>query len=283
MTTQTKLWRIIDLINWGTYHFTTKGLDNARREMEWFLCEILKCERIDLYVRFEEILNAEELENFRSMVKRRITGEPFQHIIGKTPFYGRDFIVNQNVLIPRPETEILIERIKLNGNINSLLDIGTGSGCIAISAGLENLAENIFATDISDSSIEIAKENMQLHHIENIQFARHDFLTQKFKTKFDLVVSNPPYIAANEMNFLQLEVREYDPLSALTDNGDGLSFYRRFAEQFENLLNDAGYILLEFGGNNQKDAVESIFQNAGLNTEFFKDLQSDWRIIEVRR
>jgi release factor glutamine methyltransferase len=283
MTTQTKLWRIIDLINWGTYHFTTKGLDNARREMEWFLCEILKCERIDLYVRFEEILNAEELENFRSMVKRRITGEPFQHIIGKAPFYGRDFIVNQNVLIPRPETEILIERIKLNGNVNSLLDIGTGSGCIAISAGLENLAENIFATDISDSSIEIAKENMQLHHIENIQFARHDFLTQTFKTKFDLVVSNPPYIAANEMNFLQLEVREYDPLSALTDNGDGLSFYRRFAQQFENLLNDAGYILLEFGGNNQKDAVESIFQNAGLNTEFFKDLQSDWRIIEVRR
>ena len=97
------------------------------------------------------------------------------------------------------------------------------------------------------------------------------------------MVSNPPYIAANEMNFLQLEVREYDPLSALTDNGDGLSFYRRFAQQFENLLNDAGYILLEFGGNNQKDAVESIFQNAGLNTEFFKDLQSDWRIIEVRR
>jgi release factor glutamine methyltransferase len=170
MTTQTKLWRIIDLINWGTDHFTTKGLDNARREMEWFLCEILKCERIDLYVRFEEILNAEELEDFRLMVKRRITGEPFQHIIGKAPFYGRDFIVNQNVLIPRPETEILIERIKLNGNVNSLLDIGTGSGCIAISAGLENLAENIFATDISDSSIEIAKENMQLHHIENIQF-----------------------------------------------------------------------------------------------------------------
>ena len=153
MTTTTKLWRIIDLINWGTDHFTTKGLDNARREMEWFLCEVLSCQRIDLYVRFEEILNAEELEDFRSMVKRRITGEPFQHIIGKAPFYGRDFIVNQNVLIPRPETEILIERIKLNGNINSLLDIGTGSGCIAISLAKKLSNSKVYAIDVSKKAL----------------------------------------------------------------------------------------------------------------------------------
>jgi len=283
MTTTTKLWRIIDLINWGADHFTTKGMDNARREMEWFLCDILKCERIDLYVRFEEVMDEGELEIFRTMVKRRIAGEPFQHIIGKAPFYGRDFIVNQKVLIPRPETEILIERMKTNGNVNSLLDIGTGTGCIAITTGLENWVENIFATDISQSALEIATENMRLHNLENIQFARHDFLSQNFKTKFDVVVSNPPYIAVNEMNSLQAEVRDYDPPSALTDNGDGLSFYRRFAEQFENLLTSDGYLLLEFGGNAQKGAVESIFQNVGLNTEFFKDLQNDWRVIEVRR
>ena len=283
MTTTTKLWRIIDLINWGADHFTTKGMDNARREMEWFLCDILKCERIDLYVRFEEVMDEGELEIFRTMVKRRIAGEPFQHIIGKAPFYSRDFIVNQKVLIPRPETEILIERMKTNGNVNSLLDIGTGTGCIAITTGLENLVKNIFVTDISQSALEIATENMKLHNLENIQFARHDFLSQNFKTKFDVVVSNPPYIAVNEMNSLQAEVRDYDPPSALTDNGDGLSFYHRFAEQFENLLTSDGYLLLEFGGNAQKGAVESIFQNVGLNTEFFKDLQNDWRVIEVRR
>ncbi len=283
MTTTTKLWRIIDLINWGTDHFTTKGLDNARREMEWFLCEVLSCQRIDLYVRFEEIMNEDELEVFRTMVKRRISGEPFQHIIGKAPFYGRDFIVNQNVLIPRPETEILIERIKTNGSVNSLLDIGTGTGCIAITVGLENLADKIFATDISESTIEIAKDNMKLHQVENIRFAHHDFLKQNFKTKFDVVISNPPYIGTNEMNTLQAEVQDYDPPSALTDNGDGLSFYHRFAEQFENLLTIDGYLLLEFGGNAQKQAVESIFQNAGLKIEFFKDLQNDWRIVEVRR
>ena len=283
MTTNTKLWRIIDLINWGTNHFMAKGLNNARREMEWFLCDILTCKRIDLYVRFEEIMSGSEMKIFRKMVKRRISGEPFQHIIGKAPFYGRDFIVNQNVLIPRPETEILIERIKTNGKVGSLLDIGTGTGCIAITAEIENLADNIFATDISESSIEIAKENMTLHHVENIQFARHDFLRQNFKSNFDVVVSNPPYIAVNEINTLQTEVKDYDPPSALTDYSDGLSFYRHFSEQFDNLLKLDGYLLLEIGGGDQQDAVESIFQNAGLNTEFFKDLQQDWRMVEVRR
>ena len=283
MPTTTKPWRIIDLINWGTDHFTEKGVENSRREMEWFLCDILDCERIDLYVRFEEIMDEKELEGFRSMVKRRIGGEPFQHIIGKASFYGRDFIVNKNVLIPRPETEILIEQIKTNGKVNSLLDIGTGTGCIALTAGLENLAENIFATDISHSAIGIATDNMKLHQVENIQIARHDFLRQQFKTKFDVVVSNPPYISAEEINSLQAEVRDYDPQSALTDNSDGLSFFHRFAEQFDNLLIPNGYLLLEFGGNKQKDKVEEIFTNVGLNTNFYKDLQNDWRVVEVRR
>ena len=158
-----------------------------------------------------------------------------------------------------------------------------GTGCIAITAVIENLADNIFATDISESSLEIAKENMILHHVEKIQFARHDFLRQNFKSNFDVVVSNPPYIAVNEMNALQTEVKDYDPPSALTDYSDGLTFYRHFSEQFDDLLKLDGYLLLEIGGGDQQDAVESIFQNAGLNTEFFKDLQQDWRMVEVRR
>jgi len=251
--------------------------------MEWFLCEILSCQRIDLYVRFDEIMDGSKLEVFRSMVKRRMSGEPFQHIIGKAPFYGRDFIVNKNVLIPRPETEILMDRLKSNGKVNSLLDIGTGSGCIAITAELENLADKIFATDISDFALEIAIENMKLHHVANIQFAQHDFLRQNFKTKFEVVISNPPYIAANELNNLQPEVKDYDPQSAITDNADGLSFYHHFAAKFENLLTNDGYLLLEFSGNHQKDAIKTIFQNAGLQIEFFMDLQNDWRIVEVRK
>ena len=283
MATITKPWRIIDLINWGTDRFAEKGISNARREMEWFLCDILDSQRIDLYIQFENLLNENNLIKLRQMVQRRLSGEPFQHILGKGSFYGRDFRVDNNVLIPRPETELLIERLKARGKVNSLLDIGTGTGCIAITASLEKLAENIFATDSSVSALSVAKENMKIFNVTNVQMAVHNFLHNRFKSKFDVVVSNPPYISVDDMSFLQKEVKDYDPSSALTDNADGLSFYRRFAEQFDNLLISGGVLMLEFGGNSQKNNVEKIFYRAGLKTEFFKDLQKKWRVVEVYR
>ena len=283
MTTQTKSWRIIDLINWGNEHFTQKGIENSRREIEWFLCDVLDCQRIDLYIQFEDLIHEKDLTKLRQMVKRRLSGEPFQHILGKGCFYGRDFKVNNNVLIPRPETELLIERLKMVKKVNSLLEIGTGSGCIAITASLEELAENIFATDNSQSAINVAKENMKKFAVTNIKMVVHDFLQSRFKSKFDVVISNPPYIAYDGMDGLQREVRDYDPRSALTDNADGLSFYRRFAEQFDNLLKPGGILILEFGLNKQKDDIEKIFRAVELKTEFFKDLQKKWRVVEVRR
>ena len=283
MATITKPWRIIDLINWGTDHFTEKGISNARREMEWFLCDVMDCQRIDLYIQFEDLLHENNLTKLRKMVQRRLSGEPFQHILGKGSFYGRDFRVNNNALIPRPETELLIERLKIRGKVNSLLDIGTGSGCIAITASLEKLAENIFATDHSQSALNVAKENMEKFAVTNIKMTVHDFLQSRFKSKFDVVISNPPYIAEDDMAGLQIEVRDYDPRSALTDNADGFSFYRRFAEQFDSLLKPGGILILEFGLNKQKDDIEKIFRAVELKTEFFKDLQKKWRVVEVRR
>ena len=283
MTISTQTWKIIDLIKWGTDHFTEKGIDNARREMEWLLCNVLDYERIDLYLKFETLLKASELEQLRTMVKRRVVGEPFQHIIGKAPFYGRDFIVNPSVLIPRPETGVLIERLRKNGKVSTLLDIGTGSGCIAISCALENLAEKIYATDISSSALEVARENMHLYDINCIQFACHNFLNSSFKSRFDVVLSNPPYIAADEMECLQVEVRDYDPKIALTDGADGYVFYRRFAEIFDELINPDGYMLLEIGGNSQKEVVEGVFLDTGLTATFIKDIQGDFRVVEVRK
>ena len=283
MTTQTKPWRIIDLINWGNDRFTQQGVENSRIEMEWFLCDVLDCQRIDLYIQFEDLLHENDLTKLRQMVQRRLSGEPFQHILGKGCFYGRDFMVDNNVLIPRPETELLIERLKKGGKVNSLLDIGTGSGCIAITASLEELAENIFATDNSQSALNVAKENMGKFAVNNIKMIIHDFLQCRFKSKFDVVLSNPPYVADEDIANLQSEVRDYDPRSALTDNADGLSFYRRFAVQFDNLLKPGGILILEFGGNKQKDDIEKIFNEAKLKTEFFKDLQKHWRVVEVRK
>ena len=283
MISEAKRWRIIDLINWGEEHFTQKNIDNARFEMEWFLCHVLNYKRIDLYIRFEDILCEKDLFKLRKMVQRRLAGEPFQHIICKGSFYGRDFIIDKNVLVPRPETEIIIERLKLKEKINSLLDIGTGSGCIAITASLEGLAKNIFATDISPHAVKIAKKNMKFLKADNIQFSVHDFLQSPFNTKFDVVVSNPPYIAINQFHNLQIEVRDYDPLTALTDNRDGLTFYRKFSNQFDKLLNPNGILILEFGGKEQKLHIEHIFSSNKLTTHFYKDLQNQWRVVEVRR
>ena len=159
MSAKTKPWSIIDLINWGTDRFTKKGISNARLEMEWILCDILNCERIDLYVHFDNLMKEVELGKLRSMIKRRVAGEPFQHIIGKAPFYGRDFKVNHNVFVPRPETEIIIDRIKENGVVSTLLDIGTGSGCLAITAVLENLVNNVYFQDLVQLSIQFGTRN----------------------------------------------------------------------------------------------------------------------------
>ena len=283
MTTAIKAWNIINLIGWGTSHFTKKGIENARREMEWLLCNVLGCERIDLYLKFENLLKESELEELRTMVKRRVAGEPFQHIIGKAPFYGRDYFVNSSVLIPRAETGVLIDRLKENKKVSTLLDVGTGSGCIAITCALENLSEKIYATDISFDALKVAQENMKLHKTESIQAACHNFLKNGFKTRFDVVISNPPYIAADEMEDLQAEVRDYDPEIALTDGGDGHVFYKRFSKSFDDLISPGGYMLLEIGGNSYKEGVEKIFSKAGLQTTFLKDLQGDFRAVEVRK
>ncbi len=283
MTTTKKAWNIIDIINWGTDYLKKNRIENAQREMEWFLCNVLGYERIDLYLKFENLLKESELEQLRSMVKRRVTGEPFQHIIGKAPFYGRDFIVNSNVLIPRTETGILINRMKKNEKVSSLLDVGTGSGCIAITCALENLSKKIYATDICSKALTVAHENIQLHDTEQIQTINHNILNRGFIARFDVVISNPPYISIDEMDSLQSEVRGYDPEKALTDGSDGYVFYRRFSELFDDLLNPFGFMLLEIGGNAQKEGVEKIFSDAGLQTEVFRDNQDDFRVVEVRK
>ena len=276
-----KIWTTIDLIKWGEDYFVSKGISNAKLEVEWFLCHILNYQRIDLYVQFEQPLMKDELAQFKEMVRRRIEGEPFQHILGKADFYGRDFIVNKHVLIPRPETEMIIELLKKKDTVESILEIGSGSGCIATTISLENLSTSIIATDISKEALSIAKENSQKFNVKNIDFKIHDFLNTDINSIFDVVVSNPPYIGSDEMDALQKEVQDYDPKIALTDNDDGLSFYRRFAELGTSLLNENGYMLLEFGGAHQVVTISEIFESHQFNVKFHNDLQGDPRIVEV--
>ncbi len=281
MSISQKTWRTIDLINWGTDYFTENNIENARREIEWLLCHVLKCQRIDLYMQFENPISDVSLSLFRTCIKRRIDGEPFQHIIGISPFFGRDFKVNTDVLIPRPETETIIHTLKKAGEINSILEIGTGSGCLSISIDLENICTSIIATDISKEALTIARSNAHTLNSKSVDFKLHDFLNTDIVSSFDVVVSNPPYIATHEMENLQSEVKNYDPHIALCDNNDGLSFYRRFAEVGKSLLNEGGFMLLEFGGINQKGVVESIFNESGYQTTIIDDQNNEPRIIRV--
>lgn len=280
---QPKTWRVIDLINWGESYFKSKEIPNSRREIEWLLCDILNCQRIDLYLEFEKPVIGEELQQFKSFLHRRLKGEPFQHIIGKAPFYGRDFEVDSCVLIPRPETEVIIDVLKRRIKSLSALEIGTGSGCIAITLIEENLAEQVIATDISKSALDVARGNAVKLKTDNISFRRHDFLKVVISSKFDLVVSNPPYVGKGEVAGLDPVVAKYDPIDALTDHGDGLSFYRRFAETGHDLLLPDGVMVLEFGGAHQQESIETIFTKAGYHVTFHNDLQHDPRVVEITR
>jgi len=282
MTSKTKkVWTILDIINWGKNYLTQNGISNAKLELEWFLAELLQCNRIDLYVRFEEPLNPTELDKIRDFIKRRKNHEPFQYILGKAPFYGSDFLINSNVLIPRPETETIIDLAKNINMGDNFLEIGTGSGCIAITLLKEKIFSHGFAIDVSNSAVQIAEKNKINFKIENLKLEIMDFLAQPINQKFDCIISNPPYIPVHEMDSLKDNVKKFEPQIALTDKSDGLTFYRKIAEEGFNLLNPNGYILLETGGENQYKSVKNLFFKKKYRIKTHKDQNGENRFLEL--
>ncbi|MFC1480793.1 peptide chain release factor N(5)-glutamine methyltransferase [Candidatus Neomarinimicrobiota bacterium] len=275
-------WRIIDLINWATDFFQSHNIDNARHEVDWLLSDLLQIERVALYVDFDRPLSKLELAAFKQLVIRRTNGEPFQHIIGKGPFFGRDFKVTPDVLIPRPETELLIERLQMGSAPATILDIGTGSGCIAITAGLLFPDAQVSAFDISEKALEIAKENANLLGAGNVTFKELDFLNDLPSSDFDVVLCNPPYVSESELPELEPTVRDHEPTTALTDHSDGLTFYRRLAQVGQKLLRPGGRLIVEIGGPQQVKAIRVLFASLGGKLSIHRDLQGDERVIEVR-
>ncbi len=275
-------WRIIDLIKWGTDYFTDRNIANARLEVEWLLAYQLDLKRIDLYVQHERVLAPGELQGFKELVRRRVAGEPFQYILGKAPFYGRDFTVNPAVLIPRTETEVLIQVLRRGSAPGAILDIGTGSGCLAITAALLYPDSQIIAVDNSPAALEIAGANARQFEVTNISFQNRDLLKVLPEGKFDVILCNPPYVADNEVPNLQREIREHEPMAALTDGADGLTWFRRLAEIGPRLLLPNGRLITEIGGNYQAETVRSILENAGADVALHKDLQEESRVCEGR-
>ena len=280
-----KLWRVIDLLNWAESYFKEKGFENPRGEIEWLLRAVLDCSRMDVYLRFEESLSQSQLATLRGWVKRRLAREPLQYITGFCDFYGREFFVNKHVLIPRPETERLIDIVleNLKGiDSPSILDVGTGSGCIATTLGLEIPSSTILGVDVSSDVLQVANENKENLGAENVSFEEMNILKQLPEGQFDLLVSNPPYVPEGEMDGLMKDVKDFEPTNALTDENDGLTFYHRFAQVGNDLVKTGGWIILEVGLGDHPNNVKDIFMESGYSdTELIKDYNGDDRVLVV--
>ena len=281
-----KVWRIVDLIQWLESYFREKSHQNPRLEIEWMLCSLLNCERLDLYMRFDEPLSGSQLSTLRGWVKRRSKNEPLQYITESCEFYGIEFFVDKRVLIPRPETERLIdEAIKSIKHVKSpnIFDIGTGSGCIAITLAKEIENSNVLGIDKSIMSLQVAKINSAELNVENVTFLEMDILNQYPKEKFDLVISNPPYIPKKEIPGLMKDVKDFEPKIALTDFDDGLTFYKRISKIIPHILKDDSSCILELGLGNHPDKVLSIFKESGYsNMEIFDDYNGDMRVLSIK-
>jgi release factor glutamine methyltransferase len=280
-----RTWRIIDVIKWGEDYFKTKAFENPKQEIEWLLCDLLGLKRIDLYVKFEDKINNFKLNKLKSWIKRRLKREPLQYITGETEFYGLKFKITPQALIPRPETERLVDLTLLSIGNNSdlkLLEIGAGSGCVSIAISNNNPMVNILSLDISKDALELAETNAKLNNCKNITFLEMDFLNDIPEDKFDILISNPPYIPRNEIENIMPEVKNFEPRIALTDNGDGLTFYHRIAKKAKNLINPNGLILLEVGLGEHPQKVLSLFKKSGFDQlELIKDFNNNERILKI--
>jgi release factor glutamine methyltransferase len=282
-----RTWKILDLLKVTEEHFRKNNIESPRLNAELLLSGTLNTKRINLYLDFEKPLTESELTDYREKIRRRLTGEPVQYILGEAEFYGLKFKVNPDALIPRPETELLVDKaLELIHNERlenpNILEIGTGSGCVSIAVASKALC-NITAIDISEKALVTASENsLQNNTTTKVTFEHKDFFKDTGSLHgYNLVISNPPYIAAGEISSLQQEVKDFEPLNALTDNEDGLSFYRKIFELSENCDKGTG-ILVEIG-DGKKEKVEALLREHNItNYEFYKDLINIERVLYIK-
>lgn len=243
---------VLEAIRLSTEYLDKKKIDSPRINAELLLAHIIGCKRLDLYLAFDRPLTEPELNIYRGLIKRRASYEPLQYIIGTVEFYGLVFKVTPSVLIPRPETELLVEKIikELSDKEQlNILEIGCGSGNIAISLAYHLKQAQIITTDISDAALNLAKENSQkLGVAERISFIRHNILTDDLLrfSMFDLVVSNPPYVSLQSYSSLQKEIMDFEPRLAVTDESDGLTFYRIISEKVSGNIKKGGKLFLKY-------------------------------------
>ncbi len=264
-STSVRTWTVLEILQWTATYLNKHQVESPRLTAELMLCEVLQVERLKLYMDFERLLSPAELKSFRSMIERRVQKrEPLQYILGHTNFFGCNLLVDSRVLIPRPETEQLVE-LSMNEirrqNLQSVMDIGTGSGCIAIALAKHCPGIQVIAVDRSEDALQLASENATRNHLTNIRFEQWDVLAGDWVGEsVDLVVSNPPYVSISDYSELEPELSNHEPRIALTDESDGLVFYRRFASVFPKLLREDGQFFCEIGFGSEAN-IRAVFSD----------------------
>ncbi len=285
-----------ETLRWAGEYLSLHKVPDPSIEAEFLLAHAFGCQKKDLLIHPERVLTPGEVEQFKGFVERRGRREPLQYILGEVEFRGLSFKVNRKVLIPRPETELLVEEAinSIKGREGSgegkditILDLCTGSGCIAISIAKELPYCRVYAVDISERAIEVARENAERYGVgERVIFLPGDLFEAieplGLDGEIDLIISNPPYVSKKEMEGLQPEIKAYEPLSALYGGEDGLDFYRRIVDEAPFYLSDGGLLIMEIGCS-QAERVKDLLENEGLfsQIEVKKDLSGIDRIIKA--
>jgi release factor glutamine methyltransferase len=279
-------WTVRRLLEWTEDFLRKKGVESARLEAQILLAHALGCKKIDLYVRHLEEPSEDRRAAFREMIKKRADGMPVAYLVGHREFYSLEFAVSPAVLIPRPETETLVmEALRRLKPLAAprVLDIGTGSGAIAIAVVKQHRTAQVTAVDVSAAALDVARANAQKHGVaERVSFVEGDLFGPVAGQVFDLIVSNPPYIAHGEFASLDVGVRNFEPRSALDGGPDGLDFYRRIASDVGDYLAPAGTVIVEIGWT-QEAAVRELFAATLELGPTFKDAGGRPRVVTAKR
>ncbi len=284
-------WTILKILRWTTDYFASHDVDNPRASAEVLLAHALGLERIDLYVRYDQPLVADELARFRSLIKRRVKREPVAYIVGSREFWSLPLSVSREVLIPRPETECLVEAVlgllpeHAPDREQRILEPGTGSGAIILALAAERPGHHFFASDRSWPALTVARANARRNGQENaVSFFCGDwFAPVRPLSPFHMIVSNPPYIRTADIPTLQPEVSRYEPRTALDGGPDGLAAIGRIIRRAPDYLVEGGYLFLEMGFD-QQDEVRDIVERCGVYGEFacIRDYSGHDRIVRMR-
>lgn len=278
---------IRDLLKWGVDSLYKAGIETAHLDAEVLMAHLIDVDRIHLYAYPKQVLDDETRIRYEELIRQRALRKPVAYITGHVEFMSLDFYVNNNVLIPRPETELIVELLNEFGDgFSKVLDVGTGSGVIAISLAKYNPGWKVLATDISMEAIDIAQENANRHGVcQRVRFVQMDLFNGLKRCKFfDWIVSNPPYIPTGQLNKLPPDVINYEPIIAIDGGPDGLNVIRKLIDEAHYYLNDEGRLVIEIGYG-QVDAIKEILEDTEAYGQyrFIDDLSGIPRILYLEK